>query len=458
MMRPLVIVLLRTQAQVTGSRFRLWAPLALALVSDLIVSAMQSEDVARTLTLGRFHYTAAVGGGLLGLACVPLRERFRWRGHLAMALASWLGVALCEAFAGETVALLTPVWSLLTIPIFCTLAYPMLVLDAYAGGLPGIPSLIHGMNELLLAGVRLAATLPQIWIVDRVALAAGLLGAFSVLAWRPRALPLLRVGVLAAFLFTAVGNARPNSTSPARARRVEQLDVGQGDSAWVEGDDHSHGLVDVGSRRAGDRARWVKRLAELGTTRLSWIALSHLDEDHVGALSVLLDIVPINCVTVSRWELETHPRVVAQLREQRVRDWGEGCFPFTGFGPLARGRHVGRNENMAGVVIPLTGGGSYVGFGDASRADELALLARARPAIESAGPGPRVLKISHHGSRHSSGAEFLRALRPTEAWISVGRRNTYGHPTTEVLRRLHGLGIPYRRTDLDGTLGLNGLP
>lgn len=60
-----------------------------------------------------------------------------------------------------------------------------------------------------------------------------------------------------------------------------------------------------------------------------------------------------------------------------------------------------------------------------------------------------VLKISHHGSKHSSSEEFLEKISPDLAVISVGK-NPWGHPTEEVLGRLGDLGIRLLRTDQDG--------
>ena len=47
-----------------------------------------------------------------------------------------------------------------------------------------------------------------------------------------------------------------------------------------------------------------------------------------------------------------------------------------------------------------------------------------------------VLKVPHHGSDSSSIAEFLSAVGPATAVISVGEGNRYGHPHAEVVERL----------------------
>jgi len=65
-----------------------------------------------------------------------------------------------------------------------------------------------------------------------------------------------------------------------------------------------------------------------------------------------------------------------------------------------------------------------------------------------------VLKIAHHGSRSSSTAAFLGAVRPTIALISCGRHNLFGHPHAEVLQSLHDRGTRVYRTDRNGSIEL----
>jgi len=60
--------------------------------------------------------------------------------------------------------------------------------------------------------------------------------------------------------------------------------------------------------------------------------------------------------------------------------------------------------------------------------------------------GIEVLKVAHHGSKYSTSEEFLQAVKPEIAIISVGK-NPWGHPTAEVLERLKEIGAQVWRTD-----------
>ena len=67
-----------------------------------------------------------------------------------------------------------------------------------------------------------------------------------------------------------------------------------------------------------------------------------------------------------------------------------------------------------------------------------------------------ILKVAHHGSKSSSDSEFIEAISPTYAIISVGANNFYGHPTKEVLDILNKNDVIVYRTDINGTTRFKG--
>jgi competence protein ComEC len=67
-------------------------------------------------------------------------------------------------------------------------------------------------------------------------------------------------------------------------------------------------------------------------------------------------------------------------------------------------------------------------------------------------PDIDILKVGHHGSKYASTLEFLQIVKPELAVISVGSKNTYGHPTKETLDRLKQSEAVVKRTDMEGTI------
>jgi competence protein ComEC len=112
----------------------------------------------------------------------------------------------------------------------------------------------------------------------------------------------------------------------------------------------------------------------------------------------------------------------------------------------ARGLPTLRRNDHALVVRVDYGHASFLLAADMTATAERELLATHLPLRAT------VLKVAHHGSRHSSTAEFLAAVRPTVAVISVGPRNAYGHPAAETLARLDAVGARIFRTDRDGAV------
>ena len=124
----------------------------------------------------------------------------------------------------------------------------------------------------------------------------------------------------------------------------------------------------------------------------------------------------------------------------------EGAFPM-GQASLRLYPPLGEGDlNEQGLTV-LCSAGDYdvLITGDMAGSTEKKLTERyPLPDIE-------LLVVGHHGSKYSSTKEFLEAVRPETAVISVGD-NSYGHPTDEALLRLMAAGCEIYRTDLQGNI------
>lgn len=264
---------------------------------------------------------------------------------------------------------------------------------------------------------------------------------------------LLSAGLSAACLLYAVylGSLRYAYGS----LNAEVLDVGQGQSVILSsGGDFA--LTDCGSLNrwydAGDIAS--DALQSAGCRELRYLLLTHYDYDHVSGVLGLLERVgaekllcpPDGGDTDARAEIlaaaEAHGTEVQFITEKTVLSLGESTL--TVYPPLGED-----SSNERGLVYLLSAGDyDLLITGDIDAEMERLLIERYDlPDIEA-------LVVGHHGSRYSTSAELLDALRPESAFISVGS-NSYGHPSDQTMERLTERGITIYRTDLQGDLRLS---
>ena len=98
--------------------------------------------------------------------------------------------------------------------------------------------------------------------------------------------------------------------------------------------------------------------------------------------------------------------------------------------------------NDYSAVIKLTYGGiSFLFTGDAGRVSEREMVSQGYDLRAD------LLKVGHHGSNTSTTGNFLRAVAPKYAVISVGVNNVYGHPGKYTVDRLVQAGVKVYRTD-----------
>jgi competence protein ComEC len=112
--------------------------------------------------------------------------------------------------------------------------------------------------------------------------------------------------------------------------------------------------------------------------------------------------------------------------------------------------HPDRGANDNSIVMRIAyGERAFLFMGDAEHEAEADLLRLPRDRLHA-----DVLKVGHHGSRTSSTPAFLAAVAPSEAVISSGVRNRFGHPHKGTLDALEAAGIRVWRTDHEGSVSI----
>jgi competence protein ComEC len=251
----------------------------------------------------------------------------------------------------------------------------------------------------------------------------------------------------------------PGSADTGSGLALHFLDVGQGDGAVLRTPAGRWVLIDAGPRN--DRADAGRRvvvpfLASHGARQLALAVVSHAHADHIGGVPVVLDRFHAGLV------IEPGERVADPLYYEFLDELAAEEIPWH---PARRGESFTIDSVRFVILHPDP---AWAGWGEDLNEDSLVLLVEYRsfqvlfagdagfPAEQEMRGRTRavdLLKVGHHGSRGSTGDEWLDSLRPRAAVISVGQNN-YGHPSPETLGRLRRHHVALWRTDQDGPISV----
>ena len=269
--------------------------------------------------------------------------------------------------------------------------------------------------------------------------------------------------LLAGHFFAGCSSAPASDTAHTAAGTitVKVLNIGQGDSILIQTGEKTV-LVDTSDVDERDKLRTELKKADV--KKIDTIILTHPHADHIGGMDVLLDEYPVGMVYDNGMPSTSKLFLgyVKKLKEKKIErkglvagdrvDLGGGAV-FEVLAPSAelvkegnvKGyKHDPNNESVVGRLV--FGDFTMMLTGDAEKKEEQAILA-AGGTVQS-----KILKSGHHGSKTSSSADFLRAVKPEAALISCGVNNDYGHPHKETMKKYHALNIPIYVTAENGTI------
>ncbi len=239
--------------------------------------------------------------------------------------------------------------------------------------------------------------------------------------------------------------------------KVIFLDVGQGDSILIS--QGSYQMLIDGGRDGKLLLNKLGKYVPFWDRNIEVMLATHPDQDHIAGLINVLSSYNVKTIikTGDQSETQTYKRFQNDIANEKAENVeakrgvvvkfpggaeAEIAYPFSETGDI-----LDRESNSGSVIVKINyGENSFLLTGDFPKEKEQELISSGFD-ISS-----KVLKVAHHGSKYSTSIEFLEKVNPTQAVISVGKDNSYGHPSGEVLNLLKEKNINILRTDEKGDI------
>lgn len=234
---------------------------------------------------------------------------------------------------------------------------------------------------------------------------------------------------------------------------VNFIDVGQADSIFIRFPQGKTMLIDAGNNN--DDETIINYINLMGENEIDVVVTTHPHEDHIGAMDDIIENFNINRFYMPKvtTNTKTFKDMLTSLESKGIKITvarGGMEIPIDDYANVQilapnSDRYESLNDYSAVIKISFSET-SFLFMGDAEEKSEEELLSKGYDLRAD------VLKVGHHGSSTSSTDEFLYAVSPKYAIISVGKDNEYGHPHEGTLKRLTAHNAAIYTTADNGTI------
>lgn len=235
---------------------------------------------------------------------------------------------------------------------------------------------------------------------------------------------------------------------------VHFLDVGQGDCQLIKSGSMSV-LIDCGEREYYSRV--IRYLRGQNIETLDYVVVTHPHSDHMGGMSYILEEFNVETVIMPKLPDEMTPATSSYLNllntvqnnnislvyAEPNTEYQLNNATMTVLTPLSDYESL---NNYSAAVKLSHGENTFLFTGDMETEAESDLIG------SGADISAKVLKVGHHGSTSSTSSDFLESVNPRYAIIEVGSPNDFGHPHSQVIKRLENKNIEIYRTDKNGNI------
>ncbi len=378
--------------------------------------------------------------------------------YLFITIAVSLGTAPIIAFYFRQVAWVGLFANSIVVPFAGLVIVPLGLLSSIISIFTGT-LFLSGLNEFLLnlfySSTRLFAQIPyaEIHIASPGTFYLSLFYILAFLLYRQRQMNHKAIALIGLMLFSLI--ARPLIAQIDRGFKITFLDVGQGDSTVIEFPDKKVMIIDGGGIFSETfdigRAALAPFLWDKGIYTINYMVLTHPQLDHVGGFPYLLEKMRIKEV----WENGDEGGSIAYKRFAELikkkgilqkAELSEMKADIRDVKVSVVDSLTGNTINDRSIVLKISNGDYSLLFAaDIEKAAQGALL-------KYDGIKNNVIKVPHHGAKSSFNEDFIKAVNPQIAVISVGYQNKYKHPAPEHVAAYEQNGARIYRTDRDGAI------
>lgn len=228
------------------------------------------------------------------------------------------------------------------------------------------------------------------------------------------------------------------------------IDVGQGDSIFIELPNKKTMLIDAGeSKYSKTVSQYIKAL---GYSKIDYLVATHPHSDHIGGLKGIINDFELDKIYMPDvvHTSKTYENLLLAIsdKQKKITKAKAGVNISSSdnlsIDIVAPVKDKYKSLNNYSVVIKIKYfNRSFLFTGDAESESEGEITADVKADV---------LKVGHHGSSTSTTQKFLDAVNPSYAVISVGKDNDYNHPNAETIKKLEKKGCTLLRTDKNGNI------
>jgi competence protein ComEC len=234
---------------------------------------------------------------------------------------------------------------------------------------------------------------------------------------------------------------------------VSFIDVGQGDSILIQSPNGKNMLIDAGGSTT--QTYVYNYLKGKDIKKIDVLVATHPHADHIGGMEYIIDNFDIGLIYMPKatTSTKTYEDLLIKIKSKglSINTAKAGVtidldkdITIKMIAPI--GVSYDYLNDYSAVIKIIYKNNSFLFIGDAQNASEQEML------NSGADLKSDVLKVGHHGSSASTSINFLNAVSPKFAVISVGKENSYGHPAQSTLDKLNTYGVSVYRTDESGTI------